>query len=571
MSLPKIKSQTNTIEKNENNYLLNIMKTWLDGNNNTHNESKEDNFNRYEHIIDNNTIIRNSNINYDNLPNWPKRSPFEFYNKNVIIPEDYKLSTIEINDNEKLNSIKDDLNPFISKNETESNNNGVKISLISPNTNKSNDIDNNNILINQIQEKENSEEENKIEEDKNDINNDKNYIEEKNNENKNDINFDEENNEYIFGHKKDEKLEPIKLSLIRDTIGEDEEKISQFHNQIEKEKYEQSLKENNFNNMKIPNKKLTNFYNYRNDQNELKKKNRVLSKTEKEIEYFKEKDLFDEELNDENFNITQKQMNILDRETNINYNYFKEISNRKNFQINHPYLEYEKFLDKERNISQSIDNQLSVTQKNEIKQNRMKHILAKQKSIIENIIFRKHILNSHNSMNNIYSNPKNLNKDNSSTSIFKNNSINIKSKNKSKPKSILNYRSYNIKDYMDKYKNQKMSNFGGLGPNIGGDEWMKRQKLLDRKKEYSNYVLFNEKRNLEEKKTQRSKVKLIKKFKINDNNGFNEIIKINNDKTDFKFPLIKQKYSERNTINNADIKINEKKIYNNPYKFNFFS
>ena len=565
MSFPQLKGQVNQIQNNGDNYLLtNIMKTWIDEDLNKNN-TKETNIINYDKIIDN-TIIKNSNINYDNLPNWPKRSPFEFYNKDVIIPEDYKLSTVN-NNNEKLNPIKDDLNPYSSKNKTESDNNDkeVKISLIYPNINNNNETDN-NILINKIPEKENNIEENNIEEDN--INIEKNNLEEnhnKNNDKKNDFSFEEQDNEYKFGNEKEGKLEPIKLSLIRDTIGDDEEKISQFHNQIEKEKYEQSLKDNYLNNIKNPNQKLTNLYNYRNDYNELKKKKRILTKTEKELEYFKEKDLFDEEIDDENFNITQQQMNMLDKETNKNYNYFKEALKKKNFEINHPYLDYEKFL---QNENQSIDNHLSISQKNELKQIRLKPIIYKQKTIINNIILKKQNLNSHNSMNNIYSNNKILNNNNSSSSssIFVNNTIEQNYRNNQKKNNTLNYRVYSIKDYRSKYKNEKIGKFGGLGANIGGEEWTKRQNLLERKKEYSNYIIFNEKRNLEEKKSYPYKGKLIKKIKINnENNNSDELKDIIDDKKDLKFPLIKSKISKNNIINNDNLNKKEKKIYINSF------
>ena len=216
MSFPHFKGQVNQIQNNGDNYLLtNIMKTWIDEDINNNNP-KEANIHNYEKIIDN-TIIKNSNINYDNLPNWPKRSPFEFYNKNVIIPEDYKLSTLN-NNNEKLNPIKDDLNPYNSENKTESDNNDkeVKISLIYPNINNNNENDN-NILINKIPEKENNIEEDNIKE--NNIG--KNNLEENNNKNndiKNEFSFKEQENEYNFENEKEGKLEPIKLSLIRKNI-----------------------------------------------------------------------------------------------------------------------------------------------------------------------------------------------------------------------------------------------------------------------------------------------------------------------------------------------------------------
>ena len=142
-------NKKNSVENEKNDFLLNnIMKTWMEENNNTNkNLNNTKNNLPYEQIIDN-TIIKKSDINYYNLPNWPSRSPFEFYNKNVIIPDNYKSSTI--NNNEKLNPINDNLNPFISNNGTEEKENKnfdkMKISIINPNLNK-NENENNNILI----------------------------------------------------------------------------------------------------------------------------------------------------------------------------------------------------------------------------------------------------------------------------------------------------------------------------------------------------------------------------------------------------------------------------------------
>ena len=91
-----------------------------------------------------------------------------------------------------------------------------------------------------------------------------------------------------------------------------------------------------------------------------------------------------------------------------------------------------------------------------------------------------------------------------------------------------------------------MNNFGGLGANLGGDEWQRRQNLLERKKDYSNYVLFNEKQNIEEKKLlKQHKVKLIKNLKMNDNN--------------YNFPLIQN--DKNYSIDQKDNKIYSKDFF----------
>ena len=533
-------NKKNSVENEKNDFLLNnIMKTWMEENNNINkNINNTKNNLPYEQIIDN-TIIKKSDINYHNLPNWPSRSPFEFYNKNVIIPDNYKSSTI--NNNEKLNPINDNLNPFISNNGAEEKENknfdNMKISIINPNLNK-NENGNNNILIQDESIK--NENENNIEKTKDNLGKDNN---EENNNIKNDYSFIEKDIIYDFGYNKEERLEPIHLSLIRDTINDDEKNIDNFRYQIEKEKYEQSFKENNMQSKnKDKNKKGNNLYYNRNSEY-LKRKNKILPKTEKEMEYFKEKDLFDEELNDDNFNITQKQMNILDKVSNNNYNFLREDLKKRNYELKHPYLEYEKYIQKEKISNlQSIDNHLTISQKNVIRRNRLKPILIKQKSIINNITYKKHNLNTHNSMNNII--PKPQNENNNPSLIFAYNKLNKKYNH---PKNnILSYRSYSLKDYKNKYQNEKMDNFGGLGANLGGDEWQRRQNLLERKKDYSNYVLFNEKQNIEEKKLlKQHKGKLIKNIKMNDNN--------------YNFPLIQN--DKNYSIDQKDNKIYSKDFF----------
>jgi hypothetical protein len=45
---------------------------------------------------------------------------------------------------------------------------------------------------------------------------------------------------------------------------------------------------------------------------------------------------------------------------------------------------------------------------------------------------------------------------------------------------------YTLNEYKQKYENGlSMKKLGGLGANIGGEDWRIRQKLLERKKQYS--------------------------------------------------------------------------------------
>jgi len=578
MTSLKPKKFSNKAEKKENNFLLNnIIKKWANENNKINNNIINHEVNTtYEQILDN-TIIKNTNVNYYNLPNWPKRSPFEFYNKNVIIPYDYKIYQTNSNDNfnfnfEKLNKINDNLNPIISKNENDiiednNNNNTIKISILNSNLNENEDEDNNIIIIDENNVN-NNETKNNLEKEANEDNEDNEAYDRNNNNNKD--SFIEPDIIYDFGYKKEERLEPIQLSLIQDTIGEDEKKISNFQNQIKMEKYEQDIKENNIKNNYITSNDIIKNINNNRNKSDFKPKN-VVSKTEKELEYIKEKDLFDEEINDENFNVTQKQMDILDGESNKYYNDFKQNSIKKNFKLNHPYLEYEKYIQKELYNQQNMDNHLTISQKNQLKEMRLKPIINKQKSIINNIIYRKYNKKNANSMINLNSNSIFIENNNNSASLFVNNSSDKNYNINTNKNNIFDYRPFSIKDYKNKYGNEKKSNFGGLGPNIGGVEWKKRQKIFERKKEYSNYVLFNEKKNIEEKKNNARKGKLIKKIKMNENfdNNFDNNKKIEND-NNFKFPLINTKLNNENknkynSINGINSIKNENKIYLSPF------
>jgi hypothetical protein len=67
---------------------------------------------------------------------------------------------------------------------------------------------------------------------------------------------------------------------------------------------------------------------------------------------------------------------------------------------------------------------------------------------------------------------------------------NISSKYKiNKDKRKINYKPYTLFEYKKKYENnEKNKILGGLGANIGGEEWVNRQKTLERKRQYSDYV-----------------------------------------------------------------------------------
>ena len=349
-------------------------------NTNSFNKIGQETMNHNQGNIDeDDTIIKNTDSDYNNLPNWPQRSPFEFYNKNVIIPENYKISSNNNNllkDNEKLNPIHDQINDIIHQNENKNidnneNLNNIKISIVPPNLNENY----NNIIINPV-----SNDKKLVTQDEGAVSSLQNYrkmrtYQENNNDNNN---IEEKDIIYNFGYKKDERIEPLKLSLIKNTIGEYESKKKSLQNKIDNEKNNLKLLKKYDNKSTNSIAEVKNVNNNRN-LNEINNSKKNIYKTEQELAYFKEKDLFDEEIEEKGLNITQRQMSSLDQETNQLYNYFKEISKRKKFEIIHPYLEYDKYNQREKFIHQSIDKNLSLSQKNELKKMRLQPILQKQK------------------------------------------------------------------------------------------------------------------------------------------------------------------------------------------------
>jgi hypothetical protein len=502
-----------------------------------------------ENLDEDDNIIKNTDSDYNNLPNWPQRSPFEYYNKNVIVPENYKISSNNNNllkDTEKLNPINDKINYIIHQNENKNidnneNLNNIKISIVPPNLNENY----NNIIINPVSEdkKLNIKEEGVV----SSLQNYRKMITKQENNNNN--NVEEKDIIYNFGYKKDERIEPLKLSLIKNTIGEYESKKKSIQNKIDNEKNNLKLLK------KYENKSSNSIAEVKNADNnrnlgEISSSKKNIYKTEQELAYFKEKDLFDEEIEEKGLNITQRQMSTLDQETNQLYNYFKEISKRKKFEIIHPYLEYDRYNQREKLFQQSINKNLSLSQKNELKKMRLKPILQKQKSIINNIINKKYNINDINM------------KTNSNTI-----SIETSGQHKYYPnaKNDSIYRSYSLRNYNDKSK----YNIYDFRSKIKEEEWQKRQKLLQKQKQYSAVVLFNERMYFEEKKNLEQKNKKIQKIKINDNkfniNDINGINDINQTKEkdkyfinkDIKYPLIKEKKIKRdNNINE-----NKSKVY----------
>ena len=250
-------------------------------------------------------IYRNENINlnYNDLQKWPERSPYEFTNKNIIVPEDYKVLSNDIKDLNKhrLKKIDDgyyfeDASQSLSKNKQIDQKNTPKVTIIFP------DIQNNNNNVLNI---------NKISSRTNDINIDNN---------------DSSNNEiiYNFGYKKEDRLTPLKLDLIKDTIDIQE---MEYQNKKKEDIIKKDAKQLS-NNIKILGKvNKNNVDDINNSSKDNTESNSGKNKSPVPI--------MDEELN-----LTKKQMDIMGEEVNKIYKNYKKISKQKIFYLKHPYIKY---------------------------------------------------------------------------------------------------------------------------------------------------------------------------------------------------------------------------------------
>ena len=469
-------------------------------------------------IKENNKITDNTkNIKIQNISDWPKRSPFEFYNKNIIIPNTNNITNniiknnFVINKSQKLKSINDNINELITKNRNEQNNgnNNIKVSLLSQNKKTLSG----SVTIKPFSNEEKPED--KI------IPSINIPIHRKNYEEKNII--------YDFGYSKEERLEPLKLSLNKKQVNyfdtDSESKNKNNENNVYNLTFEKKEEKNENLNI-IENEEYENI----NEKEEVNKEPRILivPKSEKEIKYYKEKDLFDEEIKENDLDVTKDQMDILENGIDKRYNAFNELSKQKNFEIKHPYLEYDYY---KMRYKDKFEN-------NYKRQEKLYNMLQKQKMIINNIMLRKFYINN----NNI--NTKKLLRNKSST--------NNNEQGNHLPKRY--FRSYSMNDYYNE------------------NNWEKRQQMLEKKKDYSTIVLLNERRNIEERKNARlirrirlnEERKQMEKYLSDEEDEEYDYEKDNDDENMNKLPEIKQRKFREEDKKEENI-YNLKKVYTNSY------
>lgn len=469
-------------------------------------------------IKENNKITDNTkNIKIQNISDWPKRSPFEFYNKNIIIPNTNNITNniiknnFVINKSQKLKSINDNINELITKNRNEQNNgnNNIKVSLLSQNKKTLSG----SVTIKPFSNEEKPED--KI------IPSINIPIHRKNYEEKNII--------YDFGYSKEERLEPLKLSLNKKQVNyfdtDSESKNKNNENNVYNLTFEKKEEKNENLNI-IENEEYENI----NAKEEVNKEPRILivPKSEKEIKYYKEKDLFDEEIKENDLDVTKDQMDILENGIDKRYNAYNELSKQKNFEIKHPYLEYDYY---KMRYKDKFEN-------NYKRQEKLYNMLQKQKMIINNIMLRKFYINN----NNI--NTKKLLRNKSST--------NNNEQGNHLPKRY--FRSYSMNDYYNE------------------NNWEKRQQMLEKKKDYSTIVLLNERRNIEERKNARlirrirlnEERKQMEKYLSDEEDEEYDYEKDNDDENMNKLPEIKQRKFREEDKKEENI-YNLKKVYTNSY------
>ena len=345
--------------------------------------------------------------------------------------------------------------------------------------------------------------------------------------------------------------------------------FSLFKNSIESEKYEpefQKKKEKIFSskkNIKYIDKNNINKDNQRDNlenktERQTTQKNNIISEKDK-------KNNFNEDI----LNVTQDQMKIFDDGVNKLYNNHKNDLKLKIFQINHPYLQNIKL----------INNNIESTTSSMTKEQRIFPIIQKQKLILKKIQENNNSKNNSSISRNIndsisHSTENKNNKLNkylfnksskkniiqltldNNQNIFDNKSSTEKSKNNSTEKinitkrKNIEYKPYTLVQYKNKYEKNKLKILGGLGANLGGEEWNKRQRLFERKKRYSDFIKndeefyhFNKKKIIKNINKKKEYVK--KEFDDSNHDYKYKIFKtenniINNNK-ELKLPLISQR------------------------------
>jgi len=163
---------------------------------------------------------------------------------------------------------------------------------------------------------------------------------------------------YNFGYKKEERLEPLKLSLIRDTLT------------LQKQRSQNKIREKEL----IQNQ--NNLYNYNSELKNINTNNEKISlyqKTNNSINC--KKDEYLSKMVEQELYVTNRQMNILDKEVNKIYNNYKNRMNKRNKLMKfNELLRYHKFLSNQ-------DIRINKNNRNDYKKNKNKFHLNTKREV----------------------------------------------------------------------------------------------------------------------------------------------------------------------------------------------
>ena len=343
------------------------------------------------------------------------------------------------------------------------------------------------------------------------------------------------------------------------------------------------------------------------------------------------------------FNVTNEQMGILDGDVNRIYKKYKNEVQLKNFKENHPKLQHNiklvnnnleffaspmKHEERQQKLSSIFGKQKLILEKIKRDNIQRNNISINNDSINQNKIkinksnkiiykYKLNQLNNNNDNGNIYINNKNVlspyynNNTISNDRSYFNYRILPNNKKSQRYQNIFNKevllsdnRSYNsseksnmdnslkrnflfepytLDEYKQRYDNGlSMKKLGGLGANIGGEDWRIRQKMLERKKQYSEYIKKDEdfikrqnrkkiqikKESSETSGTITSKKSSDSTEKLTDSTKKKNILNEYKDKN-LKLPLIKQRFKINQNLNRNNEYYDKNRVYKGKQSYEF--
>ena len=343
------------------------------------------------------------------------------------------------------------------------------------------------------------------------------------------------------------------------------------------------------------------------------------------------------------FNVTNEQMGILDGDVNRIYKKYKNEVQLKNFKENHPKLQHNiklvnnnleffvspmKHEERQQKLSSIFGKQKLILEKIKRDNIQRNNISINNDSINQNKIkinksnkiiykYKLNQINNNNDNGNGYINNKNVlspyynNNTISNDRSYFNYRILPNNKKSQRYQNIFNKevllsdnRSYNsseksnmdnslkrnflfepytLDEYKQRYDNGlSMKKLGGLGANIGGEDWRIRQKMLERKKQYSEYIKKDEdfikrqnrkkiqikKESSETSGTITSKKSSDSTEKLTDSTKKKNILNEYKDKN-LKLPLIKQRFKINQNLNRNNEYYDKNRVYKGKQSYEF--